>query len=145
MEEIEEFGTKAGLLIIDIDGFKQVNDKHGHTAGDAVLKTVAETLSHSVRSQGSVGRWGGDEFLLLATGVEIRALEKIGERCRKLIENSAVPTGTDRIHVTVSIGGTLLEPGKSVQAAFDEADKSLYISKSTGRNRTVVTRTSSAR
>jgi diguanylate cyclase (GGDEF)-like protein/PAS domain S-box-containing protein len=138
-QEIDEFGTKAGLLIIDIDHFKEVNDRFGHSTGDAVLKTVADTLTHALRPQDRVGRWGGDEFLMLAKGVEVEALEKIGERCRKLIEMSTLLAGADRIRVTASIGGTLLEPGKSPQTAFDRADSLMYISKSQGRNRTLVT------
>jgi diguanylate cyclase (GGDEF)-like protein/PAS domain S-box-containing protein len=138
VQEIEEFGTKAGFLIIDIDHFKEVNDQFGHSTGDAVLKMVADTLTHALRPQDCIGRWGGDEFLMLTKGADIEALEKIAERCRKLIEMSAVLAGPDRTQVTASIGGTLLEPGKSAQTAFDRADALMYISKSQGRNRTVV-------
>lgn len=137
-QEIEEFGTKAGLLIIDIDHFKDVNDRFGHTIGDAVLKTVADTLTHVLRPQDIVGRWGGDEFLMVVKGTDTQALEKIAERCRKLIETSGVLAGEERIPVTVSVGGTVLERGKSAQSAFDQADSLLYLSKSRGRNRTVV-------
>jgi diguanylate cyclase (GGDEF)-like protein/PAS domain S-box-containing protein len=137
-QEIEEFGTKAGLLLIDVDNFKQVNDRYGHTTGDAVLKTLADTLTHVLRPQDIVGRWGGDEFLMLAKGVDISALENIGERCRKLIDTSAVLCGKERILVTVSIGGTLLRRGGPPQFAFDRADSLLFASKAQGRNRTMV-------
>lgn len=138
VEEAEEFGTKAGLFIIDIDHFKEVNDRFGHSTGDDLLKTIADTLAQTLRPQDCLGRWGGDEFLMLVKGVEFESLKAIGERCRKLIEASAVPSARGQIHVTASIGGTLLDKGTSARMAFNRADSVLYASKSNGRNRTAV-------
>jgi diguanylate cyclase (GGDEF)-like protein/PAS domain S-box-containing protein len=138
MQEVDEFGTRAGLLVIDVDHFKEVNDRFGHSTGDRVLKTVAETLTHALRPQDLLGRWGGDEFLVLAKGVDIETLKKLAERCRRLIEVSAVLVGGDRIGTTVSIGGALLERGKPAQWAFDRADGFLYACKASGRNECIV-------
>ena len=139
IDEAEEFGTKAGLFIVDIDHFKEVNDRFGHSTGDDVLKMIADTLSQTLRPQDCLGRWGGDEFLMLVKGVERESLEAIGERCRRLIESLAVPSSGGQIHITVSIGGALIEKGTSPRMAFDRADSVLYASKSTGRNRSLVT------
>jgi diguanylate cyclase (GGDEF)-like protein/PAS domain S-box-containing protein len=138
MQEMDEFGTRAGLLVIDVDEFKEVNDKFGHSAGDEVLKTVAETLSHALRPQDLLGRWGGDEFLVLARGVDIETLKKLAERCRKMIEVSAVTAGGNRIGTTVSIGGALLDRGKPAQWAFDLADGFLYACKASRRNQCII-------
>lgn len=138
MQEMEEFGTRAGLLVIDVDEFKEVNDKFGHSAGDEVLKMVAETLTHALRPQDLLGRWGGDEFLVLARGVDVATLKILGERCRRLIEASAVLAGGERIATTVSIGGALMERGKPAQWAFDRADGLLYSGKAIGRNQCTV-------
>jgi diguanylate cyclase (GGDEF)-like protein/PAS domain S-box-containing protein len=138
MQELDEFGTRAGLLVIDVDHFKEVNDRFGHSAGDRVLTTVAETLAHALRPQDLLGRWGGDEFLVLARGVDIETLKKLAQRCCKLIEVSAVEAGGERIGATVSIGGALLERGKPAQWTFDRADRFLYTCKASGRNQCII-------
>ncbi|MGP8251932.1 MAG: diguanylate cyclase [Terracidiphilus sp.] len=138
MQEADEFGIRAGLLVIDVDHFKEVNDRFGHSAGDEVLKTVAETLAHALRPQDLLGRWGGDEFLVLARGVDMETLKKLAERCCKLVEVSAVMAGGERIETTVSIGGALMERGKPALSAFDRADGSLYACKARGRNLCII-------
>lgn len=138
MHEVEEFGTRAGLLLVDVDQFKQVNDQFGHSAGDDVLETVANTLSRAIRPNDVLGRWGGDEFLVLARGVDVGDLQKLAERCLTLIAASTIKAGEERVRVTVSIGGTLLQRGKPAKWAFDRADGFLYACKAVGRNRCIV-------
>ncbi|MGD0913282.1 MAG: sensor domain-containing diguanylate cyclase [Terracidiphilus sp.] len=138
LQEMDEFGTRAGLLVVDIDHFKDVNDQFGHSVGDQVLKTVAETLTHALRPPDLLGRWGGDEFLVLARGTDIESLKKIAERCRKMVEASSVLADGNRIKTTVSIGGALMERGKPAQWAFDRADGFLYVCKASGRNLCIV-------
>lgn len=136
MQEVEQFGRRVGLLMIDVDNFKQVNDQYGHAAGDDVLKAVCKTITHSLRSGDTVGRWGGEEFLVIVMDVHQPALTAFAERCRMLIAESAVLAGNHSIRVTVSLGATLLKQGDSVKAAVKRADELMYRSKMSGRNRT---------
>ena len=95
----------AGLLVIDIDHFKRINDKHGHLAGDAVLQEVAQRLAGMMRSGDVVARYGGEEFVALLPEIESEALLELGERCRKAIANHSIDFGDNQLSVTVSIGG----------------------------------------
>ena len=134
LEESQSFGRTFGLAIIDIDHFKDVNDIYGHEAGDSALKTLAATLTASLREKDAVGRWGGEEFVLLLPDSDPQMLQHVAERCRMLIENSGCPELMGQ-SLTVSIGATLLQEGDSTQSAVDRADRLLYTSKSRGRNR----------
>jgi diguanylate cyclase (GGDEF)-like protein/PAS domain S-box-containing protein len=138
IQESDEFGKSVGLLMIDIDHFKEVNDRFGHMTGDVVLKTVADTILHSLRPGDSAGRWGGEEFLVVAMDVDLKELEAIGERLRKLIPTSETQLQNHSINVTASIGGTLMVPRQSSDVVLARADELLYQSKSLGRNRTTV-------
>jgi diguanylate cyclase (GGDEF)-like protein len=138
IQENEEFGKSFGLLMIDIDHFKDVNDRFGHMTGDVVLKTVADTILHSLRPGDSAGRWGGEEFILVVMDVDLKKLEAIGERLQRLIPTSPIPVHDQSVKVTVSIGGTLIAPGQSPGVVLAKADKLLYESKSRGRNRTTI-------
>ena len=135
LEEVEQFGRKAGLLLLDIDCFKVVNDKFGHSSGDVVLKAVAETLLHSLRPGDNVGRWGGEEFLFVAMDVTLEDLKTIGERCRNLVAAASIHIDDARIQVTVSVGAALLINGESAAAALKRADELLYMGKCQGGNK----------
>lgn len=140
LQEIEQFGRKAGLLLLDIDCFKAVNDKFGHSNGDVVLKAVADTLSHSLRPGDNVGRWGGEEFLFVAMDVNLEALRTIGERCINLVAAASVPIADTHVQVTVSIGCSLLKNGESAEDALKRADELLYVGKCQGGNKVIVRR-----
>jgi diguanylate cyclase (GGDEF)-like protein/PAS domain S-box-containing protein len=136
LQEHQQFGREYGLLLIDLDHFKQVNDNHGHDLGDAVLKVVADTLVQTLRPVDIVGRWGGDEFLVLMADVHATALGDLAERCRVLIAQSSAGHGASRVSVTASIGATLLDHEGSPEAAFRRADELMYQSKRSGGDRT---------
>jgi diguanylate cyclase (GGDEF)-like protein/PAS domain S-box-containing protein len=138
LQEFEQFGRVSGLLMIDVDHFKRVNDQYGHDAGDCVLRSVCNTLTHSLRPTDIVGRWGGEEFLVILTDASSSSLESLGERCRKLIGESGVLHGHARIDVTVSVGATLTRNGDTHQSLVKRADELMYCSKTNGRNRTTV-------
>lgn len=139
IQEFEQFGRSVGLLMIDVDHFKQVNDTHGHDMGDVVLQAVCNTLTHSLRPTDVVGRWGGEEFLVILPDVSTTTLRDLSDRCRKLIAESGVPWMLpDRIQVTVSIGATLVIHGDSDQSAVKRADGLMYKSKTSGRNRITI-------
>ena len=124
------------LLIMDIDNFKKVNDTYGHEAGDEVLKTVADIISHGVRKNDNVFRWGGEEILVLLNAEEYKAVF-IADRIRKEIERTVVTYKEDSICVTVTIGVAPYRDGGSIQDMMDKADKCLYYGKTHGKNQIV--------
>jgi diguanylate cyclase (GGDEF)-like protein/PAS domain S-box-containing protein len=136
LDEQRRFGRQYGLLMFDVDHFRQVNDDHGHEVGDALLKALAETLARTLRAGDLVGRWGGEEFLILTADVDEVALRLVAERCRSLIAQSSVATASSRTAVTVSIGGTLLSDGDSAQSAIRRADEMTSQSMRAGGDRT---------
>ena len=136
LQEHQEFGREYGLLLLDLDRFKQVNDTHGHDSGDAMLNVVAETLVQSLRAVDFVGRWGGEEFLVLMPDVNATVLGDLAERCRVLIANSSVKRGASRLSVTASIGVTLLNHDDSAATAIRRVDDLMYESKRSGGDRT---------
>lgn len=128
-------GQEFSILILDIDYFKSINDTHGHQAGDAVLKEFAATVKDSLRKTDTVGRWGGEEFLIVVPAVGIEAAAVMAEKLRRIIETNPF-TGVPGI--TCSFGITSSVPGDSVTAMIKRADQALYRAKNTGRNRVEV-------
>jgi len=126
LEEMEQLGRAYGLLMLDLDCFKAVNDTYGHAAGDSALATVCRTVTHNLRPSDTIGRWGGDEFIIIAADVNAKSLQAFAERCRTLIAESTVRTDKDTFPVTVSIGATLLQPGDSAESAVSRADRAMY-------------------
>ncbi len=135
IQEVEQFARNVGLLMIDVDNFKQVNDSHGHEIGDDVLKAVCKTLTHSLRAGDIVGRWGGEEFLVIVADVNRNVLAAFAERCRMLIAELAIQVKDEYMRITVSLGGTLMKAGDSEQSAIKRADRLMYKSKTSGRDR----------
>ncbi len=133
------YGESAGILILDIDRFKEINDAHGHDAGDAVLRALADRLRENVRATDAAGRWGGEEFLIVLPAIDAENLRLFAERLRRHIERSVVPYQGHTLHCTVSLGLALIEAGDpSHQAALKRADQALYQAKAQGRNRCVL-------
>ena len=131
-------GEGAGILILDIDDFKSINDTHGHDAGDAVLRALAERLRENVRATDAAGRWGGEEFLVLLPGIDGDNLWVFAERLRRHVERSVVSHHGHALHCTVSLGLAMMAAGDpSYQAALKRADQALYEAKAKGRNRSI--------
>jgi diguanylate cyclase (GGDEF)-like protein len=127
------------VLLVDVDHFKQVNDRFGHEAGDVVLQRVAAVLSQAVRVEDVVGRWGGEEFLVLAPHTDVKAAEVLAERLREVVAGTRVTTPAGEVEVTISIGGaTATAPGAGSDAVLRVADTELYAAKAAGRNRLAV-------
>lgn len=129
-----------GLLMLDLDHFKQVNDTYGHLAGDAVLKAVAQSIISAVRGRGdAVGRFGGEEFVVLLPGITQPDIGAVAERIRRAISALQVPAGQLSITgLSVSIGIAVYPTaGASLQRLLDAADTALYHAKATGRNKVV--------
>lgn len=127
--------THQGLLLMDIDHFKRVNDQHGHNIGDRALKMVADTLRSNLRDSDIVVRWGGEEFVVLLRDVVAAETKAVAEKLRALIERSHLTIGESLLRVTVSVGATLLRPDDTLESAIQRADTLMYQSKSGGRNR----------
>jgi diguanylate cyclase (GGDEF)-like protein/PAS domain S-box-containing protein len=126
--------TGIACIMVDIDHFKSINDRFGHSTGDQVLQQVVRTLRSQVRKCDLVGRYGGEEFCILLPGVDLEEAMQIGERCRQAI--SAQPIS--QINVTASLGVSGVTLGaKQPSEMLDQADKSLYVAKHGGRNRVV--------
>jgi diguanylate cyclase (GGDEF)-like protein/PAS domain S-box-containing protein len=124
-----------GILFLDIDYFKQVNDIHGHDIGDRVLEMVAKTIQNNVRVEDTVARWGGEEFFVILRGISRKGLLNSAEKLRHLIAESFVDIGTKEIHVTVSIGASMLRANDTLKSLFKRIDRNLFRSKNSGRNR----------
>ncbi len=128
-----------GVLLVDVDDFKLVNDTYGHLVGDQMLKLVAETLQYSVRASDYVGRWGGEEFVVVLYDVSLHHIETIAEKLRRLVEKNSLITEKGEIGVTVSIGGTLVCSEDTFKSIYQRADENLYQSKREGKNRITIT------
>jgi diguanylate cyclase (GGDEF)-like protein/PAS domain S-box-containing protein len=135
LKEVGRYNWPMGLLFVDIDLFKRINDTYGHEAGDQILKAVGQTLVRSVRSFDIVGRWGGEEFVLIVRNITGKSLGKLAEKLRVLVGKSFVTLSSSQVAVTVSIGATTLNPDDTVDSAIGRADELMYRSKTGGRNR----------
>lgn len=135
---MEEAPDAYGVsLMVDIDHFKQVNDTHGHLAGDRVIAEVAAILSANMRSGDIVCRFGGEEFVIFLLEMGRRDAMVVAERMRALVEQHLIIYQGLEIQVTVSIGGALKRHAGSVMTSLQQADAALYLAKQQGRNRTV--------
>lgn len=139
LEETKVFSNTFGMLMIDIDHFKQVNDTYGHLIGDEILKVVANSLASNVKNTDLVARWGGEEFVALINVNNHKDLYEVAEKLRLVVQASTYRLEhAKNISVTVSIGATLAHHQDSVQTLIHRADKQLYVAKDSGRNQTKI-------
>lgn len=145
MEKIESeinrslrHGSPMALMMMDLDHFKEVNDRFGHPAGDQVLQSVGRLLKDSCRVYDVPGRYGGEEFCVLLPQIELEQTPIVAERIRQRLEMTEIPVGGRSLVVTASIGVAALEADgamMSPSALIDRADRALYAAKHRGRNR----------
>jgi len=136
LAELKRFGWPFGVLMIDLDEFKQVNDQFGHQVGDTVLHMVARTLSSNCRAFDTIARWGGEEFTAIIANVRDEELRKVAEKLRAMIEASGLRTPDDQpLRVTVSIGCAAASANETAAELMKRADEMLYAAKRAGRNR----------
>jgi diguanylate cyclase (GGDEF)-like protein len=130
-------GGSFGVILIDVDHFKQVNDTYGHLCGDEVLKEAAARMGHCVRPYDTLGRYGGEEFLVVAPSSDIQGALVVAERIRQLIDSAPINTAAGPVRITVSCGISASVPGEMLdsQALLHTADEALYRAKEHGRNR----------
>ncbi|HAF61965.1 MAG TPA: sensor domain-containing diguanylate cyclase [Anaerolineaceae bacterium] len=134
LSELRSTPGKIGLIFIDIDHFKSINDSYGHEIGDEVLASIAQTMRGSLRSTDFLGRWGGEEFVTLIYETDPFQLKIIAEKLRSLVASSSTNVNGSRISVTISGGATILNEFDTSNSVLDRADCLLYQSKANGRN-----------
>jgi two-component system cell cycle response regulator len=136
----EREGTPVGVVMIDLDHFKSVNDNYGHFAGDAVLCESARRMQNSIRPYDAIGRYGGEEFLVMLPGCDEQASLNLAERMRKHLAQAQMSLNENAICVTASFGATVAVPGQNwtPESLIRKADEALYLAKRLGRNRVEV-------
>jgi diguanylate cyclase (GGDEF)-like protein len=127
-----------GVILVDIDHFKNVNDTYGHLCGDEVLQAVSRRLKECVRPYDTVGRYGGEEFLIIASAANTKGTLALAERIRSVLESKPVVTHAGEVRITASLGAAISTDarGGDPQTLLRLADKALYRAKELGRNRT---------
>jgi len=128
----------CALMLLDVDYFKDVNDRHGHHTGDDVLRAVAHACRASLRDEDHFGRWGGEEFVACLPGVGMHDARALAERLRECVKASGVQVGDGRLHVTVSVGVAMHDPALGFDASMARADRAMYQAKVGGRDAVVV-------
>jgi diguanylate cyclase (GGDEF)-like protein len=135
LNELERYGWPFGVLFLDIDFFKKVNDLYGHNVGDRILRIVATTIINGTRSSDIVSRWGGEEFMILLPHADAKQLKDVAEKIRILVEKSSISVEGKNVEVTIPIGGTLVHKNDTIETLMKRVDELMYKSKSEGRNR----------
>lgn len=135
----ENSSDSFSCIILDIDYFKRINDQHGHMVGDSVLRFIAKLLQQASKGQDFVGRFGGEEFILLLPQTSARNAYAFAEKLRKLLQdtNLKLRNSHDTLKFTASIGVSTYRKGEMVTDFINRADNALYVAKGTGRNRVV--------
>jgi diguanylate cyclase (GGDEF)-like protein len=139
LERAARSKTATGILMLDIDHFKSINDTYGHLTGDAVLKEVTQRIIKAVRGYDSVGRYGGEEFVIVLPGCSREQIDQGAERVRSAVDSGPILVNESKVSVTVSIGAAVTMNGSTTDMEMlAAADVALYRAKEIGRNRTVL-------
>jgi diguanylate cyclase (GGDEF)-like protein/PAS domain S-box-containing protein len=133
-----ELDMPFAMAMFDIDKFKDFNDNYGHDVGDEVLVMVSKIFKALTRNDDVIGRWGGEEFIGIFVNVNQEELDKILNRIRILVEKSSLRYKTQDLHVTISIGGTIIKSGDTLESLQKRADDLMYQSKKNGRNQVTI-------
>lgn len=135
LDEFRRVNRPVGLMIVDLDHFKQINDTHGHDVGDEVLKAVGNCLKDMTRYHDVVARLGGEEFAVVAPNMDMEMMVRFAERIRKAISGMAIVSGNVRLKITASVGLAIWDRREPAEVLYKRADQQLYQAKKTGRNR----------
>ena len=137
----KRYNNDLSVVLLDVDHFKQINDKRGHAAGDMVLSAVGKLLNSSLRTCDIVARWGGEEFVLLLPSTSLDHAAEVGERVRAELAGATIKDGNgDAVPVTASFGVASYSGAETLEQMIDRADRAMYLAKSGGRNRVVCDR-----
>lgn len=138
MQRLQREKSRLGLMLIDIDFFKKVNDQYGHPSGDLVIKALGKIFRQEIRPYDLVGRIGGEEFLIAVISVGKQQLLEMAERVRQVVDATIIQDKKQRLHVSVSIGLSMIDfatTGSTLSEAIKVADEAMYKAKQYGRNR----------
>jgi diguanylate cyclase (GGDEF)-like protein len=137
MAQSERYHTPLTVAMADIDHFKRINDTHGHEAGDKVLVEIANALSEELRMPDKVGRYGGEEFLILLPHTTLVQGRKIADRIRATLSRLRIALDGEKVSLTLSFGLVQFRDGEDLEQMLSRVDRALYEAKQTGRNRVV--------
>ncbi len=142
LARLERERRPLGVVIVDLDHFKNINDTYGHVAGDAVLREAARRMQNGIRQYDCVGRYGGEEFLILFPGCTEQECFAQADRLRKQLAQTEMSVNDSALRVTASFGVTAARPGENCtqEALIRRADEALYLAKKSGRNRVEIHR-----
>ena len=135
MKYYERYNNSFGIILMDIDHFKSINDTYGHPTGDTILVTISKLLKSNIRNTDTLGRWGGEEFMIICPGIDKGNLNKMAEKLRIAINNYKFE---DVNNATASIGGTVFQNNDDLKKLMKRADEALYMAKGNGRNKVVI-------
>jgi len=135
LDEFRKIERPIGLMILDLDHFKQVNDNYGHDTGDEVLRAVSTCLKDMTRYHDVVARLGGEEFAVVAPNMDVEMLSRFADRIRKAVAALVINSGNVRLKVTTSVGLAVWDKKETVEELYRRADSRLYQAKREGRNR----------
>jgi diguanylate cyclase (GGDEF)-like protein len=138
IRQAQRYGHPVSFVMLDIDHFKAINDKHGHAVGDEVIRAFGQLLLDSYRSTDVACRFGGEEFAVLLPETDAEAALATSERLRTRVTECTVSHHHAPVHFTTSLGVAELKSGQSLEQLIAEADNALYEAKRAGRNRTVM-------
>jgi diguanylate cyclase (GGDEF)-like protein len=131
IERAHRYSLNLSVILLDIDYFKKINDQHGHQTGDQVLKTMATILQNNIRQTDIIGRWGGEEFLIICPNIDLEEARLMAEHLRELIASYEFPEVGQE---TACFGVAQFKPGDQMNTLIARADKALYQAKANGRN-----------
>ena len=134
LSAFHRYEVPFSVLLADLDDFKRINDRYGHPAGDRVLRAVAESLRSSIRGADIPGRWGGEEFMVIAPFTDGSGLPSLAERIHEHIATAHVRINHSIVRITASIGATVCRKNDDSHSLIERVDNLLYESKSSGKN-----------
>jgi diguanylate cyclase (GGDEF)-like protein len=126
------------LILLDLDHFKEINDQYGHAVGDQALKHAVERLRNGIRETDLLGRWGGEEFIIVTPNTRLAEAEGLAERLCHSLAGSRISSEGESVEVTGSFGVTRYIPGENIDTCLKRTDDALYAAKRQGRNRIMV-------
>jgi diguanylate cyclase (GGDEF)-like protein/PAS domain S-box-containing protein len=135
LQELQRYGWRFGIIFIDVDNLKVVNDTFGHAAGDLIIRAVGRAFADHARLSDMVGCWGGDEFMAIVTGVDPGQLAAAGEKFRALVEEEVIQDGLRPLRATISVGATPAVPEDTIDTLVSRGDQLMFHSKRMGKNR----------
>jgi diguanylate cyclase (GGDEF)-like protein len=131
----ERYTQPISLIMFDLDKFKEINDTHGHLAGDTALRELSELIRKNIRESDIIARWGGEEFMVLTFQTDIKIAEQIGVKLREVVAEASFSVGHQ---ITCSFGVATYKPGETATELLNRVDGAMYSAKLSGRNAVVV-------